>query len=157
MRSLRITLALLGGLTLAATAHARAHDWSELRRFPGGSRISVQADHHPLRVHCYFLGATEAQLSCQFEHGRGLLPAENTKMTYDRASVQKVWIEHDSSANAAAGAAIGAAAGAVWGAARGSSGNRGASAVLGAGLLGFVGWSFGHVFHALPGILIYQR
>ena len=157
MRPLRITLALLAGLTLSAAAYARPHDWNELKRLPEGSMISVQADHHPLRVHCYFLGATDTQLSCQFEHGRGLLPSEYTKMTYDRASVQKVWIEHDSSANAAAGAAIGAAAGAVWGAARGSSGSRGASTVLGAGLLGFVGWSFGHVFHALPGILIYQR
>ena len=157
MRHRRIAFELLAALTLSVCAQSQSNDWEAVKHIPGGSIISVRADHHLLREHCFLLEVTDSGLQCQLENAPGWAPADTAKITFPRPQVRKIWIEHSEAAHRGAGVAITATAGAVLGARAAGPGARVGGAVIGAGVFALFGPFVGDLFHPLPGKLVYRR
>ena len=153
VRGLFRTVATLTFVLLTWTAQpwAQTSNWSAVQQLRPGTPISVKVR---FRVQCNFHYADEKQLVCD-PRLRGRFP--RPPITVPRAQIHQVRIEKVE-ASTMAGAAIGAGAGAALGA---SSSNgtltRQGSTLLGAGIGGLIGGTFGRQFPLLHGEVVYQR
>ena len=148
---LPLAILLLGSFLAAAPAQAQTSDWRAVQQLRPGTAISVKGR---FRVQCNFREASETELVCsQRTQGRFLRPP----IVLPRAQIRQVRIER-AEASALAGTAIGAGAGAALGA---NSGNgaltREGSTLLGAGIGGLIGGTFGRQFPFLHGDVVYER
>src|SRR6266852_8389475 len=133
MRYTRIIPFLLAPLLIASSAMSQTDGWEAVLALRSGTKIKVTLKHGPTFGHCFFDGASDAQLVCN----SGRWPLSRRKV-YLRDDIKTVYLTHN-------GPAIGLGVGAGAGAIIGSTGDpvpglgRGGTALLDAGLLGGLG------------------
>jgi hypothetical protein len=152
MRNLRTSISTLGFLIfiLAPCLRAQTGDWRRVENLPSGTNIFVTLKHmHNVGV-CTLLGVTDDGLVCE----RGG-PLAFPPRKFRRDNIQAVYLE---GRRTLIGSGIGATGGAVLGALRPLHGvSRGASALLGALVLGAVGTGLGAASDQMvPGKLVYR-
>jgi hypothetical protein len=158
MRCASLAAVLL--LLSVPAALAQKGDWQVVKNIPPGAAISVKYRGLFIHVRCIFQSATDDRLVCaRILRGRSvvLIPAE---VSYERAKIQEVRLEHSDTSNMALGAAIGAAVGGALGAARSGDTHANARIVLGlvVGTGGaLIGAMLGRDFPIRQGKVIYRR
>ncbi len=136
----KIVSLLLAIPLLASAAWAQKADWRAVQHLPAGTRLKIKLKHGRTFGHCDFLGATDDALICDY---RGSL--QQVQPHYSRDNIKAVYLVHNARA---IGLGIGAVAGATIGAASATGPwiNHEFLGVIGAGIVGGLGYFLGSVF-----------